>query len=329
MSRMMWRVLPALLPILLGGCAKPNGSLLSHAPDTTVSFVNKVWQVKQSTSVAPGQVYVFLSDGTLVMAAANSKPALGTWTYEDSVLTMVEEGIPYTTDILALTPDEFSIRSHNPGQPVDILLVPADNPPPTSVRAVVSASFSVPHAELGELSASGGKLTFKSCGAGSPSREVADLPNADAKTLLRDLGGGRSMPVLVRLDGAQLKEIRYAGPSEVRCDRILSAGEVQAKGNEPFWSSEVDQGAVVVKTPEKPSGVRYANGFWTHPDPDHWLFQATRQDSGRVAKLQLSLAETPCFDSMSGARFPFRAVLERDGARMTGCALEGRKGMAR
>jgi uncharacterized membrane protein len=36
-----------------------------------------------------------------------------------------------------------------------------------------------------------------------------------------------------------------------------------------------------------------------------------------------------CFDSMSGARYPFRAVLDRDGAQVTGCALEGKNGMAR
>jgi hypothetical protein len=39
---------------------------------------------------------------------------------------MVEESISYPTDILGLTPETFTIRSHNPGQPVDITMVPAE-----------------------------------------------------------------------------------------------------------------------------------------------------------------------------------------------------------
>jgi uncharacterized membrane protein len=314
-----------VLALAMPSCAKTSPSPSAPA----ASFVNKVWQVKQSTSVATGDLYAFLSDGTLVMASPHSKPALGSWTYEDSILTMVEDGIPYTTDILALSDSVFSIRSHNPGHPVDIILAPADQPPPASIRAAVSAAFLVPHAELGQLSALGARLEFRSCVAGSPAKEVTDLPSADAKTLIRDLGGGKPIPVLVRLDGQRVREIRYAGPSEVRCDKVLSEGELEAKGNEPFWSADVDHGEVVVRTPEQQAGVRYGNGFWTRPGPDHWIFQASRQDQGQVARLKLEITETLCFDSMSGARYPFRAVLDRDGARVTGCALEGRNGMAR
>jgi hypothetical protein len=42
---------------------------------------------------------------------------------------MVEEGIPYKVDILKLTPDELSIRMHNPGEPVTLTLVPASTSP--------------------------------------------------------------------------------------------------------------------------------------------------------------------------------------------------------
>jgi hypothetical protein len=121
-----------LAALLLASCAPE-----SHAPTHHPSFVNKVWQVKQSSSVATGQLYVFLSDGTLVMASPHGNPTLGRWTYQDSVLTMVEDGIRYRTDILALADSEVSIRSHNPGQPVDILLVPADTPPPSTTHEVM------------------------------------------------------------------------------------------------------------------------------------------------------------------------------------------------
>lgn len=37
---------------------------------------------------------------------------------------MVEESISYRVDILALTGSSLKVRSHNPGEPVDILLIP-------------------------------------------------------------------------------------------------------------------------------------------------------------------------------------------------------------
>ena len=72
---------------------------------------------------------VFLSDGTLVFASGNAKPALGTWRTEKGALTMVEESIAYPTDILRLSPAEFRIRSHNPGGTVETRFVPADSAP--------------------------------------------------------------------------------------------------------------------------------------------------------------------------------------------------------
>ncbi len=56
-------------------------------------FVNKVWQIKTSNSIEPGMLYVFLSDGTLVMASPSSQPSLGRWTRTEKGLNMIEEGI--------------------------------------------------------------------------------------------------------------------------------------------------------------------------------------------------------------------------------------------
>ena len=78
-------------------------------------FINTVWKVSESSSVALGTLYVFLSDGTLVVASPHGKPTLGKWKDEGGILTMVEEGIPYQVDVLNLERDQFKIRSHNPG----------------------------------------------------------------------------------------------------------------------------------------------------------------------------------------------------------------------
>jgi hypothetical protein len=41
---------------------------------------------------------------------------------------MVEESIPYKAEILKLSPAEFTIRMHSPGEPLEITFVPADRP---------------------------------------------------------------------------------------------------------------------------------------------------------------------------------------------------------
>ena len=107
--------------LLLFSCSKRHSG---ETPDSAVSFVNRVWRVSNSSGVAPGTLYVFLSEGTLVITSPNSKPALGRWKYEDGSFTMVEEGVPYKVDVLKLSKDEFRIRSNNPGEPVEITLVP-------------------------------------------------------------------------------------------------------------------------------------------------------------------------------------------------------------
>jgi hypothetical protein len=93
------------------------------------SFADRVWRVESSSAVAPGTLYTFLSDGTLVIDAQQSTIAFGRWTYENGALVMIEEGIAYPTDIVALDDTSFSIRSHNPGEPVDIKLVAAADVP--------------------------------------------------------------------------------------------------------------------------------------------------------------------------------------------------------
>jgi hypothetical protein len=96
-----------------------------RSPRAAPSFVNKVWSVEASNGVAAGQLYVFLSEGTLVIASPNGTPALGRWKQEGGNVTMVEEGIGYPVEILELTHERFRIRMKNPGEPVEMTLIDA------------------------------------------------------------------------------------------------------------------------------------------------------------------------------------------------------------
>jgi len=120
-----WRSLTLILALLAGaGCAKP---IRQEAPAVAPSFENRVWTVAEtSSSVAGGTLYVFLSEGTLVIASPHGKPMLGTWRHAGEGLVMVEDSIAYPVDILHLDERTLALRSHNPGSPVEIRLVRAD-----------------------------------------------------------------------------------------------------------------------------------------------------------------------------------------------------------
>ena len=129
----------SVLALLLIGCSKPSAPPAPADPAASATppaaaqptarpdFVNRVWSVANSSTVEPGTLYVFLSEGTLVITSPNAKPLLGSWKRSGDGLILVEESIEYPTDILKLEAGSFVIRSHNPGTPVDISLVPADS----------------------------------------------------------------------------------------------------------------------------------------------------------------------------------------------------------
>lgn len=126
-----WAAIALTSLLVVGGCSTPAPAPAPQADAShdSVGFINRVWRVRSSTAVAPGTIYVFVSDGTLLITSPGNTPAVGRWTRQGKVFTMIEEGIPYPTDILHLSRDEFRIRSHNPGQPVETTLQPAEVPP--------------------------------------------------------------------------------------------------------------------------------------------------------------------------------------------------------
>lgn len=103
-----------------------NANLQTNQPvKPAAGFINKVWKVNKSNSFAAGQLYVFMSDGTLVITSPNGKPAFGSWANKDGNLTVTEDSIPYKVDILKLNEDEFNIKINDPGNGVEIEFVPA------------------------------------------------------------------------------------------------------------------------------------------------------------------------------------------------------------
>lgn len=120
--------------LLLSACSRsaptePPTAAAAAMPASAINaptdFVDRVWRVQATSAVEPGMLYAFLSDGTLVITARGSTPTVGQWKYQNGALLMVEQGQSYPTDIVALSADRFTIRSRNPGTPVEITLEPA------------------------------------------------------------------------------------------------------------------------------------------------------------------------------------------------------------
>jgi uncharacterized membrane protein len=182
-------------------------------------------------------------------------------------------------------------------------------------------------------------LQFEACGDPATARAVQDASH-QANDLIDELGGDGAITVLLRLAGDSITTIRYAGPGEIDCNRLPASALVEARGNEPFWSFSVEDESALFRTPELPDGVQYTDGLWTRAEVGMWTYEAERAsaamqgasaDSALAARSQtrvrLDLTETECRDGMSGARYPYRAVLTRYGDTLEGCALEGRRAM--
>src|SRR5205809_449155 len=105
MNRTALRRFSLVTLLVFGGCAQRSedpATATKSSSKAAAGFVNRVWRVSKSSSVAPGTLYVFLSDGTLVITSRQSKPALGSWSKKEGGLIMVEEGLPYDVEVLRL-----------------------------------------------------------------------------------------------------------------------------------------------------------------------------------------------------------------------------------
>lgn len=85
--------------IVASGCARPeqpaqpaaNQDRLTAATANQVPWANTVWQVSAPTNRAPGSIYVFLADGTLLMTSCVETYRLASWRPIDARTITIEE----------------------------------------------------------------------------------------------------------------------------------------------------------------------------------------------------------------------------------------------
>lgn len=188
--------------------------------------------------------------------------------------------------------------------------------------------FPVSPSASGELILTDAGLGFLPCGADTPI-PLRDRTGGEAARTVAELGygEGRVLAAVVMEDG-DLQDVRYAVPEGRGCPEILPDADLAAQGNEPFWALRIRGNEALWITPDDIDGVVHSPTVWERGEGEAWTLSAPATPGwdghGPGGPLVLRLMLERCVDTMSGARFPFTARVERDGEVWAGCAVEGR-----
>lgn len=105
--------LPVLMLVLAGlsGCSQPSNTA---GRDLTQLF-SRVWQITDAPSKpAPGSIYTFLPNGTLLETSCVETYRIARWSIDKkapSVLRILEDGQPaFTAEIIELTSQRLRLR---------------------------------------------------------------------------------------------------------------------------------------------------------------------------------------------------------------------------
>jgi uncharacterized membrane protein len=118
-----------------------------------------------------------------------------------------------------------------------------------------------------------------------------------------------------------LEEVTYAGLQvQVRgCDEPAASYIVAARGNEPFWATEVGDAGIVWRQPSEPKEVALGA-----PQTQDAEGAVRYHASGNGHELELLIDAQTCRDSMSGELFAYSARAVFDSKEFTGCARVGK-----
>jgi len=186
-----------------------------------------------------------------------------------------------------------------------------------SDTSVDDSSSKVPR--RGILTASGGVMTFRECGAPASAATTLTDARGELAKALAALSARPAEGIYVELDGVTVLRARTVHGSA--CDAPVFDGEFVASGNEPFWAVEIRENGITFRSPEIPKGRKYPYSF-TRTETGSVLY-ATKLEGPIVSTLEVALEPATCVDSMSGELRSFKAHVTRDGQKLEGCAAAG------
>lgn len=117
-----------------------------------------------------------------------------------------------------------------------------------------------------------------------------------------------------------IEELLYAGvPTEGGgCAATTPAYRVLARGNEPFWSVEIDSDQMLLRQPDEPAPSKYSVKETQDAEGS-----VTYRGASGDKTLEITVTNNPCSDSMSGEYFAYTADLTLQGRVLRGCARIG------
>lgn len=118
-----------------------------------------------------------------------------------------------------------------------------------------------------------------------------------------------------------LEEALYAAPDgQTRgCDTPAQDYIVAARGNEPFWSVEVTDAALLWRQPEEPKEISIAA-----PQTQDSEGAVSYIAANEAHKIEVMIDAQACRDDMSGEYFAYAARGSLDGKQFKGCARVGK-----
>ena len=140
--RSSWWVLVPIVLIGVAACSQRKGladpparteatEVTAPAPPTTTSrLINKVWSVTAPPERAPGSLYIFVADGTLMMASCVETYRLATWQSQgdDRFLVTEDPTTSYVVRVIDQGERDLRLRLELVGEYVDLELRAADAP---------------------------------------------------------------------------------------------------------------------------------------------------------------------------------------------------------
>ena len=138
---------------------------------------------------------------------------------------------------------------------------------------------------------------------------------------LKGLCMGSALLLLAARNGApKAEKAEAAQPAKAAAPLTGEVpAEVIVSTNEPFQSALVQDGQILLKSPDHPDGQVHAV---TSVAASRTAENARRSWSGSGAdgEVQVEARSGPCLDSMSGAKFPLSGAITVGGVRTEGCA---------
>ena len=95
------------------------------------------------------------------------------------------------------------------------------------------------------------------------------------------------------------------------------SGDIDARGNEPFWAVKIRGTQLTLSRPGLPDLVAQAPGAVIQPGAGVWTGK-----TADGATLNVTLYVSPCSDGMSDLRYPMAAEVTLDRTTYTGCATK-------